>query len=449
MADQRPGLAARPMQRAVKALTRRILPGEAGQAAELALGAKVAIAAAPVLLAVLVILTTIVALVGVIGGESKAAENGGCGGGTVAPVELNGPPKNLIPIYQEASTAVGLNPEGPAMLAGINRVETDFGQDLGTSSAGAIGWMQFEPATWEEYGEGGDPYNAHDAIFAAARLLKANGAPGNWYQAIFTYNHADWYVEEVEKYAHEYAAEVPADPSAEGKDAPETETAESETETAEASTPKKEKEEESAEALETESEGPESEAAEASTPNAESETVSACGQGTGGVPTVPGEDAEILSNGLASAPAGAPLQVKEMIAAGDQIAMLPYVWGGHHALGSPTNGYDCSSAVSYLLYAAGLLPAGTAGFKEGDFFTDYVASELVPGGPVSALLPGPGQWVTIYANSEHTFMTIAGVRFDDSGSETRNGKGKNGANVSMWQPLETFPGFTVSHPATL
>ena len=155
---------------------------------------------------------------------------------------------------------MGLDPEGPAMLAGINRVETDFGQDLGTSSAGAIGWMQFEPETWEEYGRGGDPNNPHDAIFAAARLLKANGAPGDWYKAIFTYNHADWYVEEVEKYAHEYATEVPADPSADGKEAPETES-----ETDEASPP--ESGSETAEAPETESETD-----EASTPESESET---------------------------------------------------------------------------------------------------------------------------------------------------------------------------------
>ena len=139
-----------------------------------------------------------------------------------------------------------------------------------------------------------------------------------------------------------------------------------------------------------------------------------------------------------------------MIAAGNQIAMLPYVWGGHHVLGSPTNGYDCSSAVSYILYAAGLLPQGSAGFKNGDFFTSFVSGDFIPGGSAGATLqPGPGQWVTIYANGEHTFMTIAGIRFDDSGSVTRNGKGPDGANVSMWQPPATFPGFTVSHPATL
>jgi hypothetical protein len=98
---------------------------------------------------------------------------------------------------------------------------------MGPSSAGAIGWMQFEPKTWEEYEvaaheEKKNPADPRDAIFAAAWLLKADGAPRNWYQAIFAYNHADWYVEEVEGFAREYAAEVPADPSAKGQVVPAT-----------------------------------------------------------------------------------------------------------------------------------------------------------------------------------------------------------------------------------
>jgi cell wall-associated NlpC family hydrolase len=266
--------------------------------------------------------------------------------------------------------------------------------------------MQFEPATWTEYGDGGDPYNPHDAIFAAARLLKADGAPQNWYQAIFGYNHAAWYVEEVEGYAHEFSADVPANPLAGG-------------------------------GLGSSGLNPESVAGET------------CGKETGELSTVPGETAKLLANGLAAAPAGAPQQVKTMIAAGNQIALLPYVWGGHHALGSPTNGYDCSSAVSYVMYAAGLLPQGTAGFDNNDFYTSFLAENFVAGGSVPGLQSGPGRWVTVYSNGEHTFMTIAGIRFDDSSDELRNGKGPHGTNVSMWQPLIDLPGFTASHPTGL
>ena len=96
------------------------------------------------------------------------------------------------------------------MLASINRIETAFGTNLNVSTAGALGWMQFMPATWEMYGVDAnndgrkDPYNPVDAICAAARYLKAAGAEEDLYQAIFAYNHADWYVDEVLLYAKQY-----------------------------------------------------------------------------------------------------------------------------------------------------------------------------------------------------------------------------------------------------
>ena len=115
-----------------------------------------------------------------------------------------GPPKRLIPIYIEASKRYGLGKRGPQILAAINRIETDFGRlNEVTSYAGAIGWMQFMPPTWDAYGVDGDgdgeadPYNARDAIHSAANYLRASGAPDGWYDAIFAYNHADWYVEDV------------------------------------------------------------------------------------------------------------------------------------------------------------------------------------------------------------------------------------------------------------
>ena len=125
-----------------------------------------------------------------------------------------GVPPVLIPMYQRAAAAYGLGPQGPAVLAGINEVETGFGTNMGPSSAGAEGWMQFMPETWATWGVDAngdgvkDPYNPEDAIFAAARYLSASGMPADTYGAIFAYNHADWYVSEVLANAGCYASEV-------------------------------------------------------------------------------------------------------------------------------------------------------------------------------------------------------------------------------------------------
>ncbi len=109
-------------------------------------------------------------------------------------------PPFLLPIYQAAGIEYGVRWE---VLAAINEIETDYGRNLNVSSAGALGWMQFMPATWEMYGVDGnqdgkkDPYNPVDAIFAAARYLRAAGADKDLRAAIFAYNHADWYVDSV------------------------------------------------------------------------------------------------------------------------------------------------------------------------------------------------------------------------------------------------------------
>jgi hypothetical protein len=89
------------------------------------------------------------------------------------------------------------------VLAAINEIETDYGRNLNISSAGALGWMQFMPATWDMYGVDAngdgvkDPFNPVDAIFAAARYLRAAGADTDIRRAVFAYNHADWYVDSV------------------------------------------------------------------------------------------------------------------------------------------------------------------------------------------------------------------------------------------------------------
>jgi hypothetical protein len=109
-------------------------------------------------------------------------------------------PPFLLPLYQ----AAGIQYDIPwQVLAGINEIETDYGRNLSVSSAGARGWMQFLPSSWKTYGVDAnndgrkDPYNPADAIFAAARYLKAAGGDKNIKQAIFSYNHANWYVQSV------------------------------------------------------------------------------------------------------------------------------------------------------------------------------------------------------------------------------------------------------------
>ena len=109
-------------------------------------------------------------------------------------------PPFLLPIYQAAGTAYGIPWQ---VLAAINEVETDYGRDLSVSSAGAEGWMQFLPAEWEQYGVDAngagfkDPYNPADAIFAAARYLRAAGGETNIRSAVYSYNHSQAYVDTV------------------------------------------------------------------------------------------------------------------------------------------------------------------------------------------------------------------------------------------------------------
>jgi murein DD-endopeptidase MepM/ murein hydrolase activator NlpD len=116
-------------------------------------------------------------------------------------------PPFLLPIYQACGTQYGIPWQ---VLASINRIETAFGTNLNVSSAGAMGWMQFIPSSWDAYGVDAnddgrkDPYNPVDAICAAARYLRAAGGQEDLRRAIFAYNHADWYVDEVLLYANQY-----------------------------------------------------------------------------------------------------------------------------------------------------------------------------------------------------------------------------------------------------
>jgi hypothetical protein len=121
------------------------------------------------------------------------------------------PPIFLQKIYRAAGKKYRIPWQ---VLAAINYVETRYGKDLAVSSAGAIGWMQFMPATWSEYGASvnlqgkpapgmPNPWDPTDAIFAAAKYLRAAGAGPNLPGAVYAYNHAGWYVQEVLSIAEE------------------------------------------------------------------------------------------------------------------------------------------------------------------------------------------------------------------------------------------------------
>jgi len=129
--------------------------------------------------------------------------------GSIAfPASLSTPPAvpekldrdRLEALWKGAGAAYGIPWQ---VLAAINEVESNFGRNMGPSSAGAIGWMQFMPSTWERWGVDAnhdsvaDPWSAEDAIYAAARYLAASGGRDDIAAAVFSYNHAQWYVNEV------------------------------------------------------------------------------------------------------------------------------------------------------------------------------------------------------------------------------------------------------------
>jgi hypothetical protein len=129
---------------------------------------------------------------------------------------------------------------------------------------------------------------------------------------------------------------------------------------------------------------------------------------------------------LAIAPIGAPPQVQEIINAGNQIAHLPYIWGGGH-MRYVDNGYDCSGSISFVLAAAGLLK----GTETSGQLMSYGA-------------PGPGKWVTIYADQGHTFMYVAGLRFDTVALAQTGSRWSNRAAGSG-----DGSGFVARHPVGL
>ncbi|MET0307029.1 MAG: hypothetical protein ABW196_12495 [Solirubrobacterales bacterium] len=137
-------------------------------------------------------------------------------------------------------------------------------------------------------------------------------------------------------------------------------------------------------------------------------------------PLTPGQSANYISESQASVPAGAPPAVQAAIEAANSIATTPYVWGGGHG-SFESSGYDCSGSVSFALNGGG-----------------FLSSPLDSTGLSTWGEPGPGQWITVYANAGHAWAIIAGLAFDTSG-----GAGPR------WhpEPVSSTEGFIARHPA--
>jgi hypothetical protein len=173
--------------------------------------------------------TLILAALVFVGGGSASAETAAVSC-TASPMGKDEIPARFMPIYEKAAARFSLGDRGVWVLAAIHSRETSFGDGHAVSTAGALGPMQFMPATWapgapvkndrivvaptsdtsrgyatDGDGDGlADTNNVADAIHAAARYLHVGGAPGDWNRAVFSYNHAGWYVDQVLDRAAEF-----------------------------------------------------------------------------------------------------------------------------------------------------------------------------------------------------------------------------------------------------
>jgi hypothetical protein len=368
--------------------------------------------------------------------SSQAA---GCGGTPTGPgpASVPGIPQNLLPIFEGAGQQFQLGNDGWAYLAALNNAESTFGTNngpgtgvlSGSNSAGAAGPMQIgiggaATDNWDTIDDqitpglagGAQPpsvYNEVDAVYGAAALLKKWGAPGSWQAALIAWNNYPPEIAQVTQLVAQYTQTG----QGQGGATPVTPTS--------------------------------------TTP------VPTGGQGCVPVsgPTTPGALARVLPNGLAEIPQGARPAVQEMIAAGNQIIAYPYSYAGGHSPasmrvppgpnadpGQQENGgpgYDCSSAVSFVLWGGGL-GQSLLGGQVGDSWT------LMGVGA-----PGAGQWVTIYAGTSggqgHTFIEVAGIVLD-----TVHGSSTSPAGTGpRWQPASEIAyelssgSFVTRHPPGL
>jgi cell wall-associated NlpC family hydrolase len=150
-------------------------------------------------------------------------------------------------------------------------------------------------------------------------------------------------------------------------------------------------------------------------------------QNTGGATPVvapAGSNATLGSDGLAVAPAGAPPEVAAVIAAANEIVGKPYKYGGGHGSWEDS-GYDCSGSESYALHGAGLVSR------------PLNSTEFMSWGEA-----GPGQWITSYAHSGHSYLVVAGLRFD-------TGYNSSGSGPRWSEKMRPSDGYTARHPEGL
>jgi Transglycosylase SLT domain len=384
-------------------------------------------ASAFALVALMIALAAIVALTG--GVEiAGPAESAAVGADAPSSLALREIPARYLQLYERAAARYGID---WAVLAGIGKVECDHGRDPdaacsregAVNAAGAGGPMQFIASTWARYGVDGDAdgrvdrWDAADAIFSAANYLSAAGAPRDYERALLAYNHARWYVAEVESWAARYraSAATPSRQRARGL--------------ASAGVP--DESPESPLYTERREGGPVPDVAlqyETSTP----------------VRFVAGERAMLspADAHVALIPASAPAVVEAMVVAGNELQQLPYGPAGHpDPRGAPQE--DCSSTVNYVLYRSGVRPIAEI-LRENPRAQDYVRWGV----------PGPGRWVTIYATtapSDHVFIVIAGLRLDTShdGTDAGPNRDEDGPRWRLLDGIPTWAHWTVRHPPGL
>jgi murein DD-endopeptidase MepM/ murein hydrolase activator NlpD len=158
------------------------------------------------------------------GAPLPSAEAPNSPGSIVVPFAISTPPSvgeqrssaQLLALWQRAGAAYGIPWE---VLGAVNKIESDFGRNMGPSSAGAVGWMQFLPSTWARWGVDAngdgvaDPWNPEDAVYAAARYLAAAGGRDDLARGLFAYNHVRWYVDDVLELASVFAGGGGFDPT--------------------------------------------------------------------------------------------------------------------------------------------------------------------------------------------------------------------------------------------
>jgi hypothetical protein len=339
------------------------------------------------------------------GAGAPRAQSAGAGFGVSARARADIPPRYLA-LYLRAAARYDLD---WTILAGIGKVECDHGRDPDPSctregavnSAGAGGPMQFLAATFAQYGvraEGSgapDRWSPADAIYSAANYLRASGAPADYRRAIFAYNHAGWYVAEVERWAAIYRG--PARP-----------------------------------ALVADSGAPEGTGGVELWP------------GVGPVRYTPGSQARLAPGDghVALVPAEAPVVVQAMVIAGNELQDLPYGPDGHP---DPRGALDedCSSTVNYVLYRSGVRLIVEI-VHDNPLAQDYVGWGE----------PGPGRWVTIYATTaptDHVFVVIAGLRLDTShhGTDVGPNRDQDGPRWRVLDHIPTWAHWSVRHPPGL